>query len=71
MLAVTPSSGHSQSQKNEQELTSGLKNILKGMEVLSVQERKDKTFGSENHDLIFLPHTFSHSSSGSGVGGGK
>lgn len=65
MLAVTLSSGHSQSQKNKQELTSGLKNILKGMEVLSAQELKNQTFGSENHDLIFLPHIFSHPSSGS------
>lgn len=36
------------------------------MEVLSVQELKDQTFGSENCDLIFPPHTFSHLSNGSG-----
>lgn len=66
MLVVTLSSGHSQSQKNEQELTSGLKHTLKRMEVLSAQELKNQTFGSENHDLIFPPHTFSNLSSGSG-----
>lgn len=66
MLAVMLSSEKTQSQKDEHELKSGLKNLLKRTEVLSAQELKNQNFGNENHDLIFTLPTFSHLSNGFG-----